>query len=510
MSDATRKAILIILDGYGHSETKEHNAIFEAEKPNLDEMEKNYPHSLITTSGTAVGLPPGVMGNSEVGHLNIGSGRIIKQEFTKIGDFAQEKGFETLADVKRVMTSPEGSLHIMGLLSDGGVHSHCDHLFLLLEAAQRLNVKKNIYIHVITDGRDTPPQSALSFVAKLEAAIKKTQQGQIATVCGRFYNMDRDKRWERVKIAYDALTIENTETSMDSAKEIIETAYSVGETDEFIKPRQIKGTSRIKAKDSLIFINFRADRAREISEALAIPAFKEFPTPVKVNAHNYLTFTKYESTFQFPVLFHPSRYTRLLGELVSEKGESQLRIAETEKYAHVTYFFNGGVEEIYKNEDRVLVPSPKEVATYDLKPEMSAEKLTDELFKKVDEKNYKLIVLNFANSDMVGHTGIESAAIKAIETLDHCVGRIKEKFLNLGYDILITADHGNSECMVDPTTHNPHTAHTTNPVPLMWIGANAKGKKLQDGILADIAPTILDIFGWAQPPEMTGHSLIVK
>lgn len=502
------KVLLIILDGYGVSDNHEDNAIYLSKKLNIDEMEKNYPHSLIQTSGFAVGLPDGVMGNSEVGHLNIGSGRIIKQEFTKIADFAKEKGFESLPDVKRLLDG-SGDLHVMGLFSDGGVHSHCDHLFDLLRAAKRAGTKKKIYLHLMTDGRDTPPQSALTYLKLLEDVIKETGQGIIATVCGRFYIMDRDKRWDRVRLAYDALTKEQKEIQFSSTQEIIESSYKKDVGDEFIKPAQIKGTQRIKSQDGVIFINFRADRAREISQALALD-FKEFDTPVKVSPKNYVTFTKYEGSFPFPVLFKPERYRNLLGELVAAKKEKQLRIAETEKYAHVTYFFNGGEEKIFEGEDRVLVPSPKEVATYDLKPEMSAEKVTSELIAKAKTNDYKLIVLNFANSDMVGHTGIMSAAIKAVETLDRCLGEIKKVFLDLGYDILITADHGNSECMVDPDTRAPHTAHTTNPVPLIWVSKNSKGKKLKDGKLADIAPTILEIFGWKQPADMTGHSLIHK
>lgn len=509
MSKADKKVLLIILDGYGHSDVHEHNAIYLAKKPHIDAIEKEYPHSLIETSGESVGLPPGVMGNSEVGHLNIGSGRIIKQEFTKIADFAKEKGFETLPDVARIFKGA-GNIHIMGLFSDGGVHSHCEHLFLLLEAAKRMGVKNKIYLHLMTDGRDTPPQSALTYLDQLEAVMKKTGQGKVATVSGRYYAMDRDKRWDRVKLAYDAFTKQQKDLEMDTARHIIETAYAQGETDEFIKPKQVKGTERIKAGDSVIFINFRADRAREISQALAISGFKEFEAPVKIQPQQYLTFTQYEASFPFPVLFKPVQYKNLLGELVAAKGDKQLRIAETEKYAHVTYFFNGGEEKVFPGEDRALIPSPKEVATYDLKPEMSADLVTAELLKRVAQTEYRLIVLNFANSDMVGHTGVEKAAIKAVETLDACLGKIKDEFTKRGYDILITADHGNSECMVDPDTKAPHTAHTTNPVPFIWISGEAKKHKLENGRLCDIAPTILDILKWPKPADMTGRSLISK
>jgi 2,3-bisphosphoglycerate-independent phosphoglycerate mutase len=501
------KVLLMILDGFGFSKVHEHNAIFLAKKPNLDMLIARCPHSLIETSGTAVGLPAGVMGNSEVGHLNMGGGRVIKQELSKIGDFAKEKGYESLPEIKKLFSEKSGAIHIMGLLSDGGVHSHEEHLFSLLESAARTKCQRPIYIHVITDGRDTPPQSALKFITNLGNQIKTTGIGHIATVCGRFYIMDRDKRWERVEEAYKALT-ERSSIEFASAELAVKDAYEEKQNDEFIKPRQIKGGARIQKGDSAIFFNYRADRAREISQALCFTDFKEFPTPVKINPSEYVTFTRYDEKFPFPVLFKPETYTHILGELVAENGEKQLRIAETEKYAHVTYFFNGGEEKIYPNEDRVLVPSPKEVRTYDEKPEMSARALTTELIKKLETVDYKLIVLNYANSDMVGHTGVEPAAIKAIEVLDECIGRVCDEAKKKGYDVLITADHGNSECMVDPITKAPHTAHTTNPVPLIWVSPTGKSGKLDDGKLADIAPTILYLFGWPKPSEMTGHSLL--
>ena len=465
-----KKVLLIILDGFGFSKEHAHNAIFLAKKPNLDRLMAECPHSLLETSGTAVGLPAGVMGNSEVGHLNIGGGRVIKQELSKIADFAKEEGFESLPEIKKAFTEKNGALHLLGLLSDGGVHSHEEHLFLLLQAAARTKCSRPIYIHAITDGRDTPPQSAQTFVNNLEGAIEKSGVGRIATVGGRFYVMDRDKRWDRVEIAYKALT-EEASTKFESAEKAIQNAYAEGETDEFIKPRQIKGGARIKSEDTVIFFNFRADRAREISASLALPGFNDFPTPVKVKPENYITFTRYDEKFPFPILFKPVSHNQILGEIVAEHGDKQLRIAETEKYAHVTYFFNGGDEKVYPHEDRVLVPSPKEVKTYDEKPEMSARPLTDALIKKMEESDYRLIVLNYANSDMVGHTGVEIAAIKAVEVIDECLGRVCVEGAKKGYDIFITADHGNSECMVDPKTKVAHTAHTTNPVPLIWVQA---------------------------------------
>jgi len=514
---AGRKVLLVILDGFGHSDESDNNAIALAKKPTFDELYKKCPHSLLQTSGPAVGLPKGQMGNSEVGHLNIGGGRIIPQELTRIVNFAKENGFESLPDVDRVLKS-SGEVHLMGLLSDGGVHSDQEHLFLLLESAARVRSGRPVYIHVITDGRDTPPQSALQYLTDLEKAIAKTKAGIIATVGGRFYMMDRDKRWERTQIAYEALTNDKPSpefgiTKAKNARMAIEEAYAAKETDEFIKPRQISGGRRIHPEDSLICFNFRADRMRQICRALGIDSFNEFPTSVNLKAQNLITFTGYEDSFPFPILFRPQRYTHLLGELVAEHGDAQLRIAETEKYAHVTYFFNGGEEKPYPKEDRVLIQSPKDVPTYDLKPEMSALQVTDALIQKIDEKDYRLIVLNFANSDMVGHSGNLEAAIKAVETLDRCMRRILETTAAKGYDVLITADHGNAECMVDPETKKPHTAHTTNPVPFIWIpspqrDSKAKGVKLQNGILADIAPTVLGLLGWSQPREMTGRNLI--
>jgi 2,3-bisphosphoglycerate-independent phosphoglycerate mutase len=518
-----KRVLLMILDGYGFSEKHEHNAIFLAQKPNLDHLMQTCPHSLVETSGTSVGLPKGVMGNSEVGHLNIGSGRIIKQELSKIGDFAREKGFETLLFVKNLFDEKKGALHLLGLLSDGSVHSHEEHLFALLEAAARAKCERPIFIHVITDGRDTPPKSALKYVANLEAAIKKTGMGRIATVSGRYYIMDRDKRWDRTELAYRALTsarlttqgakVSGTFAHFPNANAAVQDAYAHGENDEFIKPRLIVGGEPIQHDDSLLFFNFRADRMRQICAVFAIDGFNEFSTPVKIKAENVVTFTQYDETFPFKVLFGRTKIKNILGELVSSHGEKQLRIAETEKYAHVTYFFNGGEEAVFKGEDRVLIPSPKDVATYDLKPEMSAHKLTDELLEKMQSDKYKLIVLNFANSDMLGHTGVEPAAIKAIEVLDECIGRIIEVCKKQNYDLLITADHGNSECMVDPVTGAPHTSHTTNPVPLIWMNSDTSlaqktHKNLANGILADIAPTILELFGWPKPSDMTGKSLL--
>jgi 2,3-bisphosphoglycerate-independent phosphoglycerate mutase len=503
----SKKVILIILDGFGHREETKHNAIALAQTPNYSRWIKDCPHSLIHTSGEAVGLPPGIMGNSEVGHLSIGSGRVILQEMTRISRFAEVSGFESLPHFKRVFSEKTGNLHFMGLVSDGGVHSDVAHLRGMIEAAGRYAPKKNIFIHVITDGRDTPPDSGLKFVSDLEAFVKTWPNVKIATVSGRFYPMDRDQRWDRLKIGYDALTVDSG-PKFKTAVEAVKDAYSKGETDEFIKPRLIEGGQRIAKDDQMVFFNFRADRAREISMAFGVDDFKEFPTPVKVDPKNWVTFTRYREDFPFPYLFSPQKHKRILGELVSEAGYPQLRIAETEKYAHVTYFFNGGEETEFPMEERVLIPSPKEVATYDLKPEMSAKIVTNEVIRRLTAKDYGLVVINFANGDMVGHTGNESAAIEAVNVIDECLGEIVKKAEKKGYDVLITADHGNCEEMVDKRG-GPMTQHTLNPVPAVLISPRYAGKKLRDGSLSDIAPTILELLGIEKPSEMSGRSLIV-
>lgn len=501
-----KKILLIILDGFGYNEKTEHNAIYLAKPKCWKGFLGQYPHSLIETSGTAVGLPPGIMGNSEVGHLNIGSGRIIQQEFTKISDFSKKQGFENLKDVKRVFDIPEGQLHLIGLLSDGGVHSDMDHLFGLIDAAVRQKVKRNICIHAITDGRDTPPNSGAGYIKKLEEKIAPYPNIKIATVIGRYHAMDRDKRWDRIEKAYRHMT-RSLAPCFTTAGDAIRDAYGKGETDEFVEPRQVGKCGKIQNGDQVIFFNFRADRARQISEAFALPDFSHFETPVKIRPENWICFTQYQKDYPFPVLFEKKYYKNLLADLISKKGWKQLRVAETEKYAHVTYFFNGGEEKPFDGEDRILVPSPKDVATYDLKPEMSAFEVRDRVLEAMD-KDYRLIVANFANGDMVGHTGNEAAAIKAVDALDKCLCSLVDKGLSLGWDILITADHGNCEEMINPETGEPFTQHTTNPVPLVWISKDSPGHTLNNGILADIAPTILKIFGLPQPKEMTGQSLI--
>lgn len=503
----SKKVILVILDGFGHSTETEHNAIAQSKMTYWPELLKKYPHSLLETSGNSVGLPHGIMGNSEVGHLNLGGGRIIQQELTRIADFAKTSGFEKLEPLRKAFLDPQGNVHFLGLLSDGGVHSDQEHLFLLLESLRRAAPSKKAYIHAILDGRDTPPQSAVNYLKTLEQKLTEFPQIKLATIVGRFYAMDRDQRWERVEKAYHALIDSNSATHFSSASAAIQDAYAKGETDEFVLPRIIAPEGRITNLDQCVFFNFRADRAREISQVFGVPEFNEFATPIKIKPENWICFTSYQKAFPFPVLFKPQTHTRLLGEEVSRHGGTQLRVAETEKYAHVTYFFNGGQEKPYDKEDRVLVPSPKDVATYDQKPEMSAFQVTSEVLKGI-ENEYSLIVVNYANGDMVGHTGVESAAIRAVETLDECVEKITEAALLKDYDILITADHGNCEQMLDSNTNTPFTQHTTNPVPLLWASNHIKNRKIKNGILADVAPTILALFGWEQPKEMTGKNLI--
>ena len=499
------KALLIILDGFGYSEKKEHNAIHLAKTPNYDKLLKEYPYSLLKNSGESVGLPDGIMGNSEVGHLNLGAGRIVYQELTRINKFIREQGFHTLPDIQRVAQNPKGALHFIGLLSDGGVHSDQTHLLNLIEAVQKISPDKPIFIHIITDGRDTPPKSGSDYVKNLQRHIDVLPNVQISTVVGRFYAMDRDQRWERIEIAYKALTQEGSVEEFDSAEEAVLDAYSKEETDEFILPRQIRGGVRISSQDQVVFFNYRADRAREISQAIAVPSFDKFAAPVKVDPQNWITMTRYQKDFPFPPLFDQDSLKNILGELVSKKGMKQLRVAETEKYAHVTYFFNGGVEKPFDGEDRVLVPSPKDVKTYDEKPEMSAREVTNKVLEGL-EKDYKLIVVNYANGDMVGHTGNETAAIKAVETLDECLGKLIKNAKENNFVSIITADHGNCEEMISETGERM-TQHSMNPVPCVLVSDQFKNVKMNDGALCDVAPTILKIFGWEQPQDMSGKSL---
>lgn len=508
-----KPVMLMILDGFGIAEKSEGNAVALANKPNFDRLVKEYPHTQLQASGLAVGLPEGQMGNSEVGHLNIGSGRIVYQELTRItkaiedGDF-----FKNEALMKAMKNAKENntSLHLMGLLSDGGVHSHIGHLKGLLEFAKKEGLQK-VYVHAFMDGRDVPPSSGKDFIIKAEEMMKEVGVGQIATISGRYYAMDRDNRWERVQLAYNAIVLGEGEKA-SSAVEAIENSYHDEKTDEFVIPCVIEEDGHpiatIKNGDSVVFFNFRPDRARELTRAINDKEFAGFKRET-LNL-TFVTMTQYDKTLEgVNVAFKPQILVNTLGEYVSSKGLKQLRIAETEKYAHVTFFFNGGVEKENPGEERKVIPSPK-VATYDLKPEMSAYEVTDELLNRLDQDKYDMIILNFANPDMVGHTGVVKAAIKAIEAVDECLGKIVDKVLEKDGTVFITADHGNAETEIDFSTGNPFTAHTTNPVPFVWVSNNINGRTLKSGKLADIAPTMLKVMNLEVPKEMTGECLITE
>lgn len=506
-----RPVVLAILDGYGISKETKGNAVYSAKKPNLDRLNATYPTTVIHASGMDVGLPDGQMGNSEVGHTNIGAGRIVYQELTRItksisdGDFFEN---EALVGACKNCADKNSSLHIMGLLSDGGVHSHIEHLFAIVELAKKQGLK-NVYVHCFLDGRDVSPTSGVDFAAQLENKLSEIGVGKIATLSGRYYAMDRDNRWERVTKAYDALVYGKGETA-DNAVDAIKASYANDVTDEFVVPTVIlengKPTATIGEGDSIVFYNFRPDRAREITRTLVDPDFDGFER--KYFETYFVTMTQYDAKMpNVHVAFKPQKLINTIGEYVSSKGLKQLRIAETEKYAHVTFFFNGGVEKVYDGEDRILVASPK-VATYDMQPEMSAYEVTDKLLEALDTDKYDMVILNFANCDMVGHTGIMEAAIKAVETVDECIGKVADKVISMGGAIFITADHGNAEQMIDPADGSVFTAHTTNVVPL--IAAGIGDVKLNEGRLADLAPTMLDVMGLDIPEEMTGKSLIVK
>lgn len=503
---------LIIMDGFGESKIVEGNAVLGAKTPNLDKIMKEYPHTLIKASGLDVGLPDGQMGNSEVGHTNIGAGRVVYQDLTRVtkaindGDF-----FENEVLLKAMQNAKNHSLHLMGLLSDGGVHSHIDHLKGIIKMAKDNGVE-NVFVHAFTDGRDVAPRSALKFIEDVENYMKEVGVGKFASISGRYYAMDRDKRWERVQLAYDAM-VQGKGNTATSAKEAVQNSYNEDKNDEFVIPTVMVENGQpvglIKEDDSIIFGNFRPDRAREITRALVCDEFVGFERPCMKTL--FVCLTTYDITIKnVNVAFGPQSLENTLGEYLAKNGKTQLRAAETEKYAHVTFFFNGGVEEPNKDEDRLLVPSPR-VATYDLQPEMSADELTNKLLKEIDEDKYDFVVLNYANPDMVGHTGVVKAAIKAVETVDTCVGRVVEKILSKGGQALITADHGNAELMQDPETKTTITAHSTNPVPFIAVGEKLKSAKLkEDGRLSDIAPTILSMMNLEKPEQMTGNSLIIK
>ena len=501
---ANKPLALVIMDGYGITQDNAISAISKAKTPNMDKYLKSYPNSKLNASGLAVGLPDGQMGNSEVGHTNIGAGRIVYQELTRItkaisdGDF-----FEKDALVKAMENCKKNGtkLHLIGLLSDGGVHSHNTHLYALVEMAKKFGLT-DVNVHAILDGRDVPPNSGAGFVKDLSEELQKIGVGKIATVSGRYYAMDRDNRWERVVKAYDAIALAEGNVS-DCALKAVEDSYSAEVFDEFVVPTVIGEGAKVEENDSIVFFNFRPDRAREITRCFVDTEFAGFERKV-FNKVYYVCMTQYDASMPgVDVAFKPESLENTLGEYLSRKGLSQLRIAETEKYAHVTFFFNGGVEKVYEGEDRALIPSPK-VATYDLQPEMSAPEVTEEVLKRIESDKYDVIILNFANCDMVGHTGFMDAAVKAVETVDECLGKVVDAVTAKGGALLITADHGNADCMID-TDGGPFTAHTTNPVPLVMIGYDGA---LADGGLSDLAPTMLEMLGLEIPAEMTGKSLL--
>lgn len=497
---------LIIMDGFGNGEQNGGNAIYDAKKPNLDRLFSENPLTEIGASGLDVGLPDGQMGNSEVGHTNIGAGRIVYQELTRItksvedGDFFENEAF--LNAIKNVKENGS-ALHLFGLLSNGGVHSHNTHLYALLELAKKQGLEK-VYVHAFLDGRDVPPSSGADFVQQCQNKINEIGVGKIATVMGRYYAMDRDNRWERVEKAYAAM-VYGEGVKADSAVEAVKASYANDVTDEFVVPAVCVENAVISANDSVVFYNFRPDRAREITRCFVDPDFSGFDRKKGFFPLTYVCMTQYDATMpNVQVAFKPQSLNNTMGEYISDQGMTQLRIAETEKYAHVTFFYNGGVEKTYPGEDRVLVKSPK-VATYDMQPEMSAYEVTDKCVERIKSGEYDMIILNFANCDMVGHTGVIEAAVKAVETVDECVGRVTDAVAEMGGVSLITADHGNADKMIDESGE-PFTAHTTNLVPFCVVGYPCKLRK--GGVLADIAPTMLKIMGLPQPKEMTGKSII--
>ncbi|MDA8165099.1 MAG: 2,3-bisphosphoglycerate-independent phosphoglycerate mutase [Desulfobacteraceae bacterium] len=508
--------LLAILDGWGAGAPSPTNAVYMANTPNMDGWQRDYPATTLLAHNGAVGLPEGQMGNSEVGHLNIGAGRVVYQDFTRINLAIRQGDFFANPVLKEAMAKVKAggsALHLLGLVSDGGVHSHIDHLKALVDMAVNREGLARVYIHAFMDGRDTPPKSGAGFLEELQAHLAADGAARIATVTGRYYAMDRDNRWERVQRAWKALVDGQGDHRATDPVAAVRAAYERGETDEFITPTVIEENGRPLATvadgDVVIFFNFRADRARQLTRAFTAPGFDQFPTGRRPALAGYVTFTRYDKSFDLPVVFPPQTLTHILGEEVSRHGLRQLRIAETEKYAHVTYFFNGGREQPFPLEDRDLVPSPKEVATYDQKPEMSAFQVTDELLARIRGNDYRFIVLNFANGDMVGHSGIFAAAVKACEAVDACLGRLVAAFREKGGIVIITADHGNAEIMFDPETNGPHTAHSLNPVPFILISDAHKGRHLRtDGALKDIAPTILTLMGLPIPAEMEGNCLI--
>jgi 2,3-bisphosphoglycerate-independent phosphoglycerate mutase len=513
----TKPVLLVVLDGWGNREERDANAIAIAGTPNIDALVREYPSTEIETSGLFVGLPEGQMGNSEVGHTNLGAGRIVYQDLVRINRAVEDGSFfsnDALLMACRRAKETGGALHLLGLVSDGGVHSHVDHLHACVELARREGVSRT-FVHAFMDGRDTPPRSGLGYLADVEKRLRERGYGKVASVCGRYFAMDRDKRWDRVELAYAAL-VRAEGLEAPSGVAAMEASYARGDTDEFVKPTVVVNgdgapVGPVRDGDAVIFFNFRADRAREITRAFTDGGFKEFERKVTPRLAAYVCMTEYDKTFALPVAFPPTDLTEIFPEIVSRAGLKQLRCAETEKYAHVTFFFNGGRELVFPGEDRILVPSPRDVKTYDQKPEMSAREVTDKLVAAIGTGQYGFVLVNYANPDMVGHTGIVGAAVKAVKVVDECVGRLWQAARAQGMAMLVTADHGNCEMMTDPKTGEPHTAHTLNPVPFILADPDFRGAKLRSkGVLADVAPTALQIMGLPQPREMKGLGLVTR
>ena len=502
---------LIVLDGWGFRPGRDGNAVELGDTPTWHTLWQRAPKTLLDASGLAVGLPEGQMGNSEVGHLNLGAGRVVPQDIVRIsqsiasGEFFQ---LMPLADLVAALKHSGGTLHLLSLIGTGGVHAIDQHLLAAVELGRRTGVP--VAIHAWLDGRDTPPQSALGFMRQLIDSLDRspgsgTQGPVVSTVTGRYYAMDRDKRWERTKLAYDAM-VHGVGVPAPDPVTAIQRAYDAGETDEFIKPRVMAGAPRIKTGDGVFVVNFRADRVRQMCRALALPGFDGFTDPERPTV-SLVTMTQYDATFPFPMAFGPMVLHNIVAQVLADRGKTMFRTAETEKYAHVTYFFNGGVEQAYPGEERELVPSVKDVATYDLRPEMSAPGVTDVLCRALEARNHDFILCNYANGDMVGHSGVLPAAVKAVETVDDCLARVLASAERGRTPLLITADHGNCELMIDPSSGGPHTAHTTNPVPFLLVGADGVRELRHGGSLRDVGPTVLRLLGLEPPPEMTGRDL---
>ena len=507
-----KTALLLILDGWGHREETDSNAIHAANSPNWDRLWAEYPHALIDTSGEFVGLPAGQMGNSEVGHMNLGAGRVVYQNLTRIDKDIEEGEFESnavlAAAVDKTIQSKK-ALHIFGLMSPGGIHSHEDQIMAMIDLAITRGAGE-IYLHAFLDGRDTPPRSALPSLLRAEQRLLDSGKGRVATLCGRFFAMDRDNRWDRVKPAYELLTEAKADYHFDNVTTAIEAAYAREEDDEFVQASLVgeksDSSAALKDNDVVVFMNFRSDRAREITRAIIDAQFDGFERTVRPNLAEFVTLTQYAADINTPCAYAPQELNNVLGEYLADQGKTQLRIAETEKYAHVTFFFNGGREEPFNNEDRTLIPSPQ-VKTYDLKPEMSAIEVTDKLVEAITSRKYDAIICNYANGDMVGHTGDFTASVKAVEAVDQCLGRIVGAIKSASGELLITADHGNVEQMLDPITKQPLTSHTNGPVPLVYVGTSGM-EFISDGCLSDLAPTLLTLIEMAVPSEMTGKVLL--